>query len=144
MRVGQLRGVHASLLALIGAAMLVRALVPMGWMPVRTADGFTIQLCAGLTPGVDPNAITTANELLQAALAGAVQQQDDHNDRSDLNDQLPCTFAGLTPFAPPAGLATFVAPLPAAAPVQPLALTAAIGRGLPAPPPPATGPPLNA
>ena len=143
MRFGQLRGVHASLLALIGAAILVRALVPAGWMPAHTADGFAIELCAGLTPGGDPRDVRAARDLLTTALTGAAQQGGGHDDHPDPGDPPPCTFAGLTPFAPPAAAAP-TAPLAAAIPALPFALAAAVGRGLPAPPPPATGPPLLA
>ncbi len=142
MKTGQLRGVHASLLALIGVAMLVRALVPMGWMPVRSADGFAIELCAGLNG--DPRNTEAANSLLKTALAGSAQSGDDHGDHPESGDPPPCTFAGLTPFVPPTKADVLAAPAPIAAPALPFALVGAIGRGLPAPPPPATGPPLRA
>ncbi len=135
---------NAMLCALIGAILLLRTFVPAGWMPAQAADGFAIELCAGMTPGASPRGAEAARELFEAALAGAAQPADNDDNRHDPGDQPPCAFASLTPFAPPPLATTPIAPAAADAPIQPLALAAAIGRGLPAPPPPATGPPLNA
>lgn len=144
MSLARLRHANLSLLALIGAALLVRALVPAGWMPTRTADGLVIELCSGRTPGGDPQQLRAAQALLDAALAGTAQSQnEDHKGKSDTSDQ-PCVFAGLAHAAPPAAAPEPPMPAPQALAIRPLALLAAIGRGLPAPPPPATGPPLNA
>lgn len=119
---------RARLLTLLVAALVVRALVPTGWMPVATAEGVRLEQCAGQAP---------------QPMAGM------HHDHRDGGKQMPvdhpCAFAGL-------GLAVDTAPPPpvlpvkpgAAAPVAPPALAVAVGRGLAAPPPPATGPPAFA
>jgi hypothetical protein len=137
-----LRQANASLLALIGAALLLRAFVPAGWMPVRSADGFAIELCSGLTAGGDPRDVRAARELLDAALAGAAQD-DEHEDQPGPSGQL-CLFAGLAHAAPPPAPVDSVAPAPPAELIASFAHVAAVGRGLSAPPPPATGPPLFA
>lgn len=135
------RGVHALWLALIGCALLLRALIPAGWMPTRTAEGFVLELCSGRMPGGTAPQVEAAQALLDQALAGTA----DHRDNSDgaAKDQ-PCTFAGLTPVAPPPAVLAPLAPVSPPVDLPPPALTAAIGRGLPAPPPPSTGPPLTA
>ncbi len=135
---------NAMLCALISATLLLRAFVPAGWMPAQAADGWAIELCAGMAPGASPRGAEAARELFEAALAGTAQPAGDDDDRHDPGDQPPCTFASLTPFTPPPLAATPIAPVATQASIQPLALVAAIGRGLPAPPPPATGPPLHA
>lgn len=135
---------NAVLFALIGAALLLRAFVPTGWMPARAAEGFAVELCAGMAPGQATRSAAEARSLFEAALAGAAQPDEDDRDHDPTGDAPACAFAGLTPFAPPPFLAPLPAP-PAPATAMPFpALFAAIGRGLPAPPPPATGPPLHA
>ncbi|MDQ8755634.1 hypothetical protein RCO27_05280 [Sphingosinicella sp. LHD-64] len=130
----------AWMLALLGGALFLRALIPAGWMPVRTTEGFVIELCSGRMPGGDSTQAQAARQLLDAALAGTEQDHDETP--SSPNDQ-PCTFAGLALswVAPdqPVGLI----PAPGPADIRPIALVAAVGRGLPAPPPPSTGPPLR-
>lgn len=143
MSLARLRGANALLLALVGAALLARALIPAGWMPVGTAHGLTIELCSGRTPGGDTQQIGAAQALLDAAMAGTAGRAD-HKGKSDASEQ-PCAFAGLTQAAaPPAATPALPAPVADAPEVPSFALVAAIGRGLTAPPPPATGPPLQA
>lgn len=130
----------AWMLALLGGALLLRALIPTGWMPVQTADGFVIELCSGRMPSGDSPQAQAARELLDAALAGTTQGHDDKP--SSPHDQ-PCTFAGLAlPWMTAADL-TQPVPAPTPAEIRPITLVAAVGRGLPAPPPPSTGPPLR-
>lgn len=116
--------------ALLLCALLVRAMVPTGWMPVATAHGLSFALCAGQEPA--PHAVTAMHHG-QKEHGG--QAMPDH----------PCAFAGL-------GLAADTAPPPLAMPAMSVAIEAAparvlaatVGRGLAAPPPPATGPPAYA
>lgn len=125
-------------LALLGMALLLRALVPMGWMPAHAATGVAIELCSGRMPSASDPQLRAAQTLLDAALAGTADSKD-HGGKS--KDQ-PCTFAGLTPVGgPPADI---IDPSPAAMPsaLIPALHPTAIGRGLPAPPPPSTGPPV--
>ncbi|WP_129791270.1 hypothetical protein [Sphingosinicella sp. CPCC 101087] len=129
------------LLLLIGCALLLRGLIPAGWMPASSGDGFVLELCSGRMPGGAPEELRAARELLDAALAGAAEHRD--KDEGSAKDQ-PCTFAAFAPaWAGPAAFAS-PPPPPASTEALPPALMGAVGRGLPAPPPPATGPPLHA
>lgn len=124
--IGQVRGRAA--LALVAFALLIRLLVPAGWMPAAEG-GYAITLCTsqGLTTAwVDEQGRIHKGEPGKAGV--------DH----------PCLFAGFAAALDAPLLAgALVAPLPAAI-LPPIAhVTVAIGRGLAAPPPPATGPPAS-
>lgn len=115
--------------ALLALALFVRALVPTGWMPVATAQGMAFTLC----PSQD------APPAAMAAHHGGAE-----HGKAMLPDH-PCAFAGLGLSAdvPPPILAVPLAPvLPDF--VAPPVLGVGVGRGLAAPPPPATGPPTFA
>lgn len=115
-------------IALLAVALFVRALVPTGWMPVATADGVRFELCAG-------QAMPPQAGMHHGHKEGGKPALPDH----------PCAFAGL-------GLAADTAPSPVVLPIPgfapppaaPRPLAVAVGRGLAAPPPPATGPPAFA
>ena len=114
------------MLALIGLALAVRLLVPAGWMPAE-GRGFAITLCTG--SGAQAVWIDGKGNIHKRAPATAP----DH----------PCAFAGIA-----APMLDGEAPLAILAPaaIRHAALTrplAAIGQGLAAPPPPATGPPAT-
>ncbi|MCW3835770.1 hypothetical protein ACFQ1E_05430 [Sphingomonas canadensis] len=117
--------------ALVALALAVRVLVPSGWMPSAESRGLLLTLCSSAS-GAE---IFVEIEGKSGKGHGQGEQRDN-----------PCAFAGLgMAFA-----ATDPVPAPAApfhaqdrAPAAP-ALIAAIGRGLAAPPPPATGPPATA
>lgn len=116
---------HGALLAL-----LLAALVPAGFMPAVSArtGGLTIVLCTG-NGAVNVSADALADDgAAKAPLAPAHDQ--------------PCNFAALTApaLAPPLLALPLLLPLPRAVLPLPLRLVR-VGRGLPAPPPPATGPP---
>ena len=116
--------------ALLALALLVRLVVPTGWMPVA-GDGYAITLCSGagmVSAWVDADGVVHKDDKGSA-------QKGDH----------PCTFAGfsadlLTSGAIPA-VDRFVAfsGLIVASPFE----AVAIGHGLAAPPPPPTGPPVR-
>lgn len=126
-------GLFRSLRAWLGhgalLAFMLAALVPAGFMPVvsaRTGD-LSIILCTG------SGAVAVSAD----ALAG-----DDTKAPAAPAHDLPCIFAALAaPLLAPSLIALpLLLPLPRAVPlpqVQPVRA----GRGLPAPPPPATGPP---
>lgn len=120
---------RARVVALLAVALIVRALVPAGWMPVATGHGLTFELCASQGP-------------IPAAMAM-------HHGRKDHGGQAapdhPCAFAGLglaADTAPP--LLALAAPAPPPAHPPAAGRAVAVGRGLAAPPPPATGPPAFA
>lgn len=120
-------------LVLLVAVLLARGLTPDGWMPVASASGgIELAVCNGLGP--EDRMVLTADGKIQHK-APAKGQAGDH----------PCAFAGIgivdTP--PPVALAVPPAFEADAQPSAALAVTAP-GRGLAAPPPPATGPPALA
>jgi hypothetical protein len=116
----------------LACALMLRVLVPAGWMPSTDASGVTrITLCSGegrQTAWVDRD--------------GTLHKQAPNT--SDPRHDQPCAFAGLA-FAmadAPAPTALLLPPTPRAD-AAPRPVPAAIGRGLPAPPPPSTGPPAT-
>lgn len=117
-------------LAVLVCALAMRLLVPQGWMPISDSHGFRFTLCSGTGPME-----------MSAAMPGMASHHDKSGHDRPMQDH-PNAFAnlGLTLIEP-----TFVAPLlMAAVALDPKPLTVAIGRGLAAPPPPATGPPIPA
>ena len=136
-------------LVLIALALWMRLMIPQGWMPSRAASGWTLTLCTG--SGAMPAPMAMGGAMGHAHGAGAAHagpaghgHEPGHEHKG--MDQHPCAFAGAAqalaePSWPP------VLPLPpAAAPALLVAALSAvtIGHGLPAPPPPATGPPQPA
>jgi hypothetical protein len=119
--------------ALLLAILLLRALVPAGFMVGTAASGApALVLC----PGVE-----AAPPVRKMAMRGAVHRQG-HDPAT--HRESPCPFAALAaPALPPAPPA--LAP-PSATPPHALLeapLHAAVSPGLAAPPPPATGPPAT-
>lgn len=118
-------------LAILGVALLLRVMIPTGWMPSHGADGVTrITLCTGM-----------------GAVQAWVDADGTIHDKKPMDkggaDQ-PCAFAGLAMLAdvPEAAIELPAISAPHAEPVFPA--TVGIGRGLAAPPPPSTGPPAFA
>lgn len=117
-------------LALVFAcALLARLAVPEGWMPVQDAHGWRLTICTGMGP-LDAMPTMTMDH-------GHKDSAGDHGKSSV------CPFAGLglalaDHYVPPFA---FVMPVFASV-AQPLHALVSIGRGLAAPPPPQTGPPL--
>jgi hypothetical protein len=119
-------------------AMLVRAIVPAGYMlaTAETAHGryLTITICdshAGATQVLD----LTTGKLVDPSGAPAK-----HPDKVE---HAPCVFAIAAPMAPPAvniEPATFVT-VQSIAPERPRDVRP--GEGIAAPPPPSTGPPVS-
>ncbi|SNS52576.1 hypothetical protein SAMN06295912_10892 [Sphingomonas laterariae] len=113
---------------LVALALLMRLLVPAGWMPAT--DGRAITLCTGMG----------AVEMWVAADGTIHEKAPVQPGKTTEN----CVFAalGVAILAPDTG--TVVAPPAiAAAPAVALLAAVAIGRGLAAPPPPPTGPPVR-
>lgn len=118
---------HRTALALIGLALMARLLVPAGFMP-DTGRGFAITICSG-------NMSAPAWIDSQGKVHKGEQRQDHGTDH-------PCAFAGFAAALDAPSIASAMlakATSAIASPAFPLAV--AIGRGLAAPPPPATGPP---
>lgn len=117
-------------LLLVAAALFMRAAIPGGWMPAADTDGLVrIVLCTGMGE-------------MQAWLDADGNVRKDKPTGEPKTDS-PCTFAALAQTFAPAPVIAL--PVRFAALVLPAlhTTTVAIGRGLSAPPPPATGPPAN-
>lgn len=123
---------RALALWIVACALMLRVLVPAGWMPATGADGaMRITLCTG-------------QGLVEAWVGKDGTVHDKAPQKSEPRTDQPCSFAGL-------GLALDTAPsialdLPvfyAGATTIALPAPVAIGHGLAAPPPPATGPPAH-
>jgi hypothetical protein len=117
---------------LVFAALLMRTLFPAGWMP-STEKGQMITLCTGT--GVEQAWLGHDGIIKNAP----PENSDDDKSHSDN----PCIFSGVAV----ANIHEIAAPeivsaIPEATQNSPLNNTTTIGRGLAAPPPPATGPPL--
>lgn len=109
--------------------LLLRLAVPAGWMP-SPAGGFAITLCTG--SGL-VEAWMDANGDLHKLPAGKAPAADH-----------PCTFGAFGAPLLPAVATILAVPALAVPAVLPLGLAeTAVGRGLAAPPPPPTGPPVG-
>jgi len=116
---------------LVVAALLLRALVPAGYMLAPGQDGrtITVALCSG-----------SQVQSIKLALPGDPHQPQ----KSQAGKDSPCAFAGTATLAdlstaPQAELAPFASAPQVLAPIK-----VRIGQGLAAPPPPQTGPPSHA
>lgn len=119
-------------IVLSALALLLRILVPAGFMP-STTQGYAISLCSdmsGMSAWVDQ--------------AGKLHKGEKPSGDETTKHQ-PCVFGGFaSALALPDVIGpTSVTPLAAAAVFIPLRDSVAIGRGLAAPPPPPTGPPAH-
>lgn len=124
-------------LALIACSLLARLLVPPGWMPVQTANGWQITICTGTGP---------MKMAMPAAMAAAMSAGH-HQDKQPEHDSQdhPCAFAGLAlALAPPITPPLLLPAQAATVSLLQRDSLAHIGQGLAAPPPPSTGPPLHA
>lgn len=123
---------------LLAFGLAAKLLVPVGWMPVASAQGFAIEMCGGEGP-ISTESVAAMKEASDRLNAGPGKPMKDKHGAEPA-----CPFAALT-----LGLGvddTRVPPKPVAL-VQrtpALSLAVAVGRGLAAPPPPPTGPPALA
>ncbi|MFC3579366.1 hypothetical protein [Sphingomonas hylomeconis] len=134
---------HSLLVTALLCVLLARAAVPAGWMPMASADGIVLAPCSGMGMMTLPGAEMPAAMDMPGMGASAAHQGDHDTERHpDPAGDHPCAGAGVSVALAAPLLDLFSVPsiAPAAAPVA--RLTPAIGRGLAAPPPPATGPPV--
>lgn len=120
-------------LLVVGCALLLRMAVPAGWMPQVAGGHVTLSWCAD-SGFSGASALAEAKALLADALAKPAA---DHK----APDQ-PCAFAMAAQPLAPAEPVALPPQLPSVEPVRHSRLEPAPGRGLAAPPPLATGPPL--
>jgi len=120
-------------LLLVGCALLLRMAVPAGWMPQVAGSHVTLSWCAD-------SGFSGASALAEAKamLAGALGKPAADHKAADQ----PCAFAMAAQPLAPADPVALSQPLSVAEPVCHARLDPAPGRGLAAPPPLATGPPL--
>ena len=115
-------------LTLLACALFLRVWVPAGWMPAASGGGLAIAPCAAAGPMV-------------MAEADPTHHDPSHKAPHDGD----CAFAPHHAGAAQAAIiAPVVAPALAAAPVPEHFAAPLFATGPPAPPPPATGPPLLA
>lgn len=123
---------RAFALWIVACALMLRIVVPAGWMPGTGADGaMRVTLCTG-------------QGLVEAWVAGDGSLHDKAPQKSEPKTDQPCSFTGLG--AALVNVPVFLPDAPihiAAMPAIARATTVAIGRGLAAPPPPAIGPPAT-
>lgn len=123
------------LFALLFGALLLRMLVPAGFMiGTGAAGGPGLVLCDGYAPPPPPAAMP----MVHGGHHGPQHDPARHR-------EAPCPYAALAaPVLPP--LPPYVAPpaAPSEPAAAPLALATSVEVGAAAPPPPATGPPLPA
>jgi hypothetical protein len=120
---------HRVAIAVLACAMMLRVLIPAGWMPTTGSDGvFRISVCTGL-----------GAQTVWMDRKGTVHKDEPASGQHDLQA---CGFGVL-------GLGLTVAP-PIAPPIRALHMVDVtiaarqvllIAHGLAAPPPPSTGPP---
>lgn len=130
----QRMGARLGAIALL--AMLVRAVVPAGYMLAQAEDSsgrhLTVQMCVGHA--------MAATQVIDLDTGKAVDKPEKPRGEAK---HAPCVFAGAAHLAPPIAIA------------EPFEFVFAVdvdfsdeqgvrpGRGIPAPPPPATGPPAT-
>lgn len=136
-----MRKVAKRLGAIALLALLVRALVPAGYMlaSAETAQGryLVVQLCdshAGFTQIID---LDTGLQVDPDTLPGSPNGKPTH----DKTGKAPCLFATAPHFASPQLASEVVAIVTRTLPTGYAVAHVSPGRGIPAPPPPSTGPP---
>lgn len=130
-------------LAVLACALLLRVLVPQGWMPVETGQGWRLTPCSGSGPMAmgDPAGAALAMPGMRSMAGGKDHGMPDHG-MPDHGGDHGCPYASLATALEEPVLPTLAVPIPMQS-ILPIAAAwmVAIGRGLAAPPPPATGPP---
>ena len=128
---------------MLAAALFMRVLVPIGWMPVVDASGIHLEICSGWAKQPQPQP-HNPHHMAHAGHHMPAEKAPAHQHEPSKHSGQPCAFSGLglafLEVAQP--LAIVAAPDDEALPIH---LPAAIpARGLAAPPPPSTGPPALA
>ena len=132
-------GFAQALTAFALLAMVVRALVPAGYMFAPSQDHrfITVTLCSGHGSGEAVIDLTTG------AVVDADEAQKHKAPSNQQNSDGPCVFAAAAALSAPEQPASLPVVFRLASVELPRAIEAAPGRGLAAPPPWSTGPPLT-
>lgn len=143
---------RAGLALLLAVTLLMKLLVPVGYMATATAAGFRFELCSGVRgqpvsmPQAGAHDQQAGNHHMADHHAASGERQaagESHDKGHGSKPDMPCAFAGVTAAADGAASPALEAPLQVpSTDSAPRPLAVAVGRGLAAPPPPATGPPL--
>lgn len=130
---------------LLALALLVRLLVPTGWMPEIDANGLRLTWCGSAGPPPPAFLAAMAETAERLSLHGGVLEPEhggnQHGDREKPGGDQPCAYAGLAFAAVEPVVEALDASVDDHDPALPPAMGATVGRGLAAPPPPSTGPP---
>lgn len=117
------------IIGVLMAALLFRALIPTGFMPMLASDGtIVMELCSGFTTkSVVVHLDDHAGHAAHAGHVGHTDSHDDSHDSShgDLFEHSPCGFAVAATGAGPPAVASAIAPI---APQTPLAEFRAVTR----------------
>jgi hypothetical protein len=93
--------------AVIVCALLMRAIVPAGFMPMATANGIQLVLCSGMAQPSDTMTAPAAAGMMHHAMPHhAMPARVDGGHQIPAKPDAPCAFAGLT--APSLGGADIV------------------------------------
>lgn len=135
--------INAPTLFLLGCVFLLRALIPTGWMPASTSEGFQLELCGEwAADGSGTQHLRAAQQIFDAAIAKHAPGSD-HDDQDVFpGASQPCTFASLAMAWIATGAPVVILATQTPSIISQPALIAATGRGLASPPPPSTGPPI--
>lgn len=127
---------------ILGLALLLKALVPAGWMPVFDNGIVTLRLCGGWAPAPEAERPAEAHHIAEHGAPAAAADHDRHDSEPSGSDQ-PCSFAAAA-FAWTESDSAFAprAPPPASLRVGTFSPSVSVGRGLAATPTPSTGPPV--
>jgi hypothetical protein len=125
------------LMALALIAIAIRAVVPVGLMLSASPDRWiVVTMCSGAGPMQMALNLETGEHREGEAPT--------HDDQGKAVHHAPCVFAAAATPAPPASVAILAAPIQVYAAALPaFSESVSVGRGLAAPPPWATGPPIH-
>jgi|GEM_PF-813093 len=156
-----LRGSLPGLWALLAAVLVMRALVPSGWMPDFTgADGFSIRICgpANIAPKATHGNVSAPKAMAAHAMHSDAAPDSSHgnhqppedngahadHDADPAHSSVPCMFAGFGNATPPPEAPTLVAlalPLAPLRSVEPARILLSRARYIQ---PPGRAPPVRA
>lgn len=133
------------LIAVLSCCLLARIAVPAGWMPMIAPDGgIVLSPCSGM------GAMKMAGRGMPGMGMAGMSMPGGHvtpaapDRHPDPSGDHPCSGAGMSVALEAPAIAPLAATAVARAAVRPVRMIPLIGRGLAAPPPPATGPPALA
>lgn len=138
----ELKRISRTLAAFALLAVMVRALIPVGYM-VTPADlaGSTSVIMLCTAQGYVPRSV----DLSTGKLVSASRSSESHRDAPAQKpaDHSPCVFAAASPIPAPESSPAIHLPTPAVSPTRADTSALAPGRDLAAPPPWPTGPPAT-